>query len=193
MPTRYRRQTEKTHVYEILNPLLDNGRRRSKARHELSNDLVDKLIMAQALFVFHDADNASLIRRIIVSIYQARDKPELTSIWCFLSSSTFSCVSARSSLFSTLPTIVWILIFAKGHVKLLLKLNLSFGPTSRDFGFLVKILNLAHARDCRLRRRSESGICVAALMSCEVGEASAGRDDIEGSITHLDRNLLSRF
>jgi hypothetical protein len=99
------RKSRGTYVYEVLNSLLNYGRRRSEPRHKLPDDFVDEVIMSQALLVLHNADNASL-KMYFVSMNSPADDLELTSIWCLRSSSTFSCVSARSSLFSTLPTIV---------------------------------------------------------------------------------------
>lgn len=54
------RKSRGTYVYEVLNSLLNYGRRRSEPRHKLSNDFVDEVIMSQALLVLHNADNASL-------------------------------------------------------------------------------------------------------------------------------------
>lgn len=80
-------------------------------------------------------------------------------------SSTFSSVSLASSTDSTLFATCWILIRASEHVKPALKMNLSPSLTSRPLGDLSRILYLAHARDCSVRRRSPDGIPVAMATS----------------------------
>lgn len=82
------------------------------------------------------------------------------SIWCFLSSSTLSWVCLRSPSDSTRLATVWILIRARLAVKASLKINLSPGLTSRPLDSLSRILNFAHASDCKVRLRSWSGIWV---------------------------------
>ena len=58
-----------------------------------------------------------------------------------------------------------ILIFCKGDVNSWLKENSSVVATSFDGGCFLSILNLAQAKDCKVRRNSVSGISVVVWIS----------------------------
>lgn len=87
------------------------------------------------------------------------------SMTWLLSLSTLPSVSRLSSDVSTRFAIVWILIFASSERKDELNENLSSLPMLRDAGSFLRTLYLAHASDCSVRLRFDSGRPVAASRS----------------------------
>ena len=106
--------------------------------------------MSKRFPILHNTDDASL-RASALDAGQTYGDRQLTSVWCFLSSSILSVVTFRSSWLSTLLAIVLILILAKMAVKSALKLNESVVLMSREGGCFLITLNFAHASDCKFR------------------------------------------
>lgn len=119
--------------------------------------------------VLHDPNDTSLAhgykQRSVLD--ESSELLVLTSVWYFRSSSTRSLVSLRSSAFSTRETTVLILSLYSGAEKSRLNEKESERLTSLPGGCFFRILNFAHARDCKDRCSSTSGIAVAALISCK--------------------------
>ena len=151
---------------QSLKSLLDSERVGGESRCQLPGDLVHEFVMLHMLPVLHNPHNTSLqgiVNRCRWRTFGGR----LTSIWCFLSSSIFPCVSCLSWLFSGREDTVLILILCILSVKSTLNEKESSLLISLPAGCFFSTLYFAHAKDWRFLFRSASSINVASLISCE--------------------------